>query len=138
MRSIALLCLSLFVFVPLIGGCNLIYKQNVQQGNSLEQEDIDLLELGMTRRQVLVVLGSPALQDPFHNDRWDYIYTFERRGKPVSERSLTLMFENDSLVSIEGDVQDPDTEEELDAKEVAVEAAEEDAREDEEENEEDD
>jgi outer membrane protein assembly factor BamE len=89
----ALLCLS---------ACNLIYKQNVQQGNALEQEDLDELYIGMNRRQVLFVLGTPSIRDPFHQDRWDYVQTYSRRGGPMIQRTVTLKFENDALSEIIG------------------------------------
>lgn len=82
--------------------CNLIYKQNVQQGNALEQEDLDELYVGMNRRQVLFVLGTPSVRDPFHQDRWDYVQTYSRRGGPPVQRTVTLRFENDALAEIIG------------------------------------
>lgn len=91
-----LLCL------PLLGGCNLIYKQNIQQGNALEQEDLDQLEAGMSKNQVAFLLGTPAIQDPFHHDRWDYISSFSRRGGEPVRRLVTLSFENDTLVNFTG------------------------------------
>ena len=42
-------------------GCNLIYKQNIQQGNAIEQDDLDELYIGMNQRQVLFVLGTPSV-----------------------------------------------------------------------------
>lgn len=86
----------------LLGGCNLIYKQNVQQGNALEQEDLDELYIGMNRRQVLFVLGTPSIRDPFHHDRWDYVQTYSRRGGPLVQRTVTLRFDNDALAEIIG------------------------------------
>jgi len=85
-----------------LGGCNLIYKQNVQQGNALEQEDLDELYVGMNRRQVLFVLGTPSIRDPFHQDRWDYVQTYSRRGGPLIQRTVTLRFENEALAEIIG------------------------------------
>lgn len=85
-----------------LSGCNLIYKQNVQQGNALEQEDLDELYIGMNRRQVLFVLGTPSVRDPFNQDRWDYIQTFSRRGEDMIQRTVTLEFENDALAQIIG------------------------------------
>lgn len=85
-----------------LSGCNLIYKQNVQQGNALEQEDLDELYIGMNRRQVLFVLGTPSVRDPFHQDRWDYVQTYSRRGGPLVQRTVTLRFENDALSEIIG------------------------------------
>ncbi|MDX1555052.1 MAG: outer membrane protein assembly factor BamE [Xanthomonadales bacterium] len=92
------------VLTALLGlsGCNLIYKQNVQQGNALEQEDLDELYIGMNRRQVIFVLGTPSVQDPFNQDRWDYVQTFSRRGGPPVQRTVTLRFDNDALAEIIG------------------------------------
>ncbi len=97
-RNFFLLCLCL----ALAGGCNVIYKQNVQQGNALEQEDLDELRLGMTQTQVAFLLGTPAIQDPFHHDRWDYISTFSRRGSEPAIRKVTLRFDNEVLVEMDG------------------------------------
>ncbi len=85
-----------------LSACNLIYKQNVQQGNALEQEDLDQLYMGMNRRQVIFVLGTPSVQDPFNQDRWDYVQTFSRRGGALVQRTVTLRFENDTLAEIIG------------------------------------
>ena len=83
-------------------GCNLIYKQNIQQGNAIEQDDLDELYEGMNRRQVLFVLGTPSIMDPFHQDRWDYVQTFSRRGGDIVQRTVTLRFEDDQLTEIIG------------------------------------
>ena len=121
------------------GGCNLIYKQNIQQGNALEQEDLDQLRLGMSQNQVAFLLGTPSVQDPFHHDRWDYVSSFSRRGGEPAMRTVTLFFENGALVEMIG-VEDvvppeegavvvsppPQTEESADDPEEAVVAAEED------------
>jgi outer membrane protein assembly factor BamE (lipoprotein component of BamABCDE complex) len=88
--------------VVLTTGCNLIYKMNIQQGNALEQEDLDQLELGMNKNQVSFLLGTPAVQDPFHQDRWDYVSSFSRRGGDPVRRLVTLEFENDTLQSMTG------------------------------------
>jgi outer membrane protein assembly factor BamE len=82
--------------------CGLIYKQNIQQGNAIEQDDLDELYEGMNKRQVLFVLGTPSIMDPFHHDRWDYVQTFSRRGSDMVQRTVTLHFENDALTEIIG------------------------------------
>lgn len=95
-----LLCTVLATLV--CSGCGLIYKQNIQQGNAIEQEDIDELYEGMNKRQVLFVLGTPSVMDPFHQDRWDYVQTFSRRGNEMVQRTVTLNFEDDVLTEIIG------------------------------------
>lgn len=96
------LFIAILLCLPLLGGCNLIYKQNIQQGNALEQEDLDQLEAGMSKNQVAFLLGTPAIQDPFHHDRWDYVSSFSRRGGEPVRRLVTLNFENDTLTSFTG------------------------------------
>ncbi len=92
-----------------LAACGLVYKQDIQQGNVLDDDDVAQLEVGMTKRQVQVLLGSPSVQSPFHADRWDYVNTFARRGGTPVKRVLTLRFQNDRLVSVEGSYLDQDS-----------------------------
>lgn len=94
--------ITLFLATVLATGCGLIYKQNIQQGNALEQQDLDELYIGMNQRQVLFVLGTPSIRDPFHPERWDYVQTFSRRGNEPVMRAVTLRFEDGLLTEIEG------------------------------------
>ncbi|MTW20396.1 outer membrane protein assembly factor BamE [Allochromatium palmeri] len=81
-----------------------VYRMTVQQGNILTEEMVDALELGMTKRQAHFVLGTPLLVSFFHTNRWDYIYTIKRGHQPMEQRDLTLYFEGEQLVRIEGDL----------------------------------
>ena len=98
-----------YLFIVLIAaltlntGCKLIYKQNVQQGNAHEQEDLDQIKLGMSKKQVAYLLGTPAVRDPFHNDRWDYIYTYKFGNNDVTRNNLSVFFDNNKLSKIEGE-----------------------------------
>lgn len=96
------LFIALLAVLTLNTGCKLIYKQNVQQGNAHEQDDLDQVELGMSKKQVSYLLGTPAVHDPFHHDRWDYISMLSRRGGEPVRRLVTLTFENDLLVATDG------------------------------------
>ena len=103
--------LLVIAFCCLLGasGCGLIYKQNVQQGNALDQEKLDQLKIGMTMNQVAYLLGTPAIRDPFHQSRWDYLYSYARRGGDATVRKVTLRFENAVLQEMTGtDPEDPD------------------------------
>ena len=96
----ALACITV-----LTAGCGLIYKQDIQQGNILEQEQVDMITPGMTRRQVALILGTPPINDPFHRQRWDYVSSFKEGGEDVKvRRQLTLIFEGNELARIEGDL----------------------------------
>ncbi len=83
-------------------GC--LYRIDILQGNRLNAEVIDQLELGMSRRQVEFLLGEPAIVDIYHQDTWHYVY-YIRTGDDLSEekRLMSLKFENDLLADIKGD-----------------------------------
>jgi outer membrane protein assembly factor BamE len=87
----------------LLSGCNLIYKQPLFQGNLLDQKNVEQLTPGMTRDQVLSLVGTPPLADPFHADRWDYVATERRDHGETQVKNLTLWFENDALARMEGE-----------------------------------
>jgi len=80
------------------------YKIDIQQGNLVTQEMVAKLKAGMTRAQVRFALGSPLVIDPFRTDRWDYVYLYQSQGKETQRRHLTVIFDDDKLLRIEGDV----------------------------------
>jgi outer membrane protein assembly factor BamE len=84
-------------------GCGLVYVPDVQQGNILDKKTVDQLHPGMTKHQVLVLMGSPSVSTPFNQNRWDYVSTQQHRGRAIRVRTFTLTFNNDTLVRTEGD-----------------------------------
>jgi outer membrane protein assembly factor BamE len=82
-----------------------VYRMTVQQGNLITEEMIDSVQIGMNQRQVRYLLGTPLLQDMFHQDRWDYTYTMRRGRNPMEVKPLTLWFKDDALVRIDGYLQ---------------------------------
>ncbi|NOZ11504.1 MAG: outer membrane protein assembly factor BamE [Gammaproteobacteria bacterium] len=84
----------------LLSGC--YYKMDIQQGNILTPEMIEQLKLGMTKRQIRYLLGTPLVRDPFHQQRWDYVYSLRKGGKKIVKKStLSLHFSEDSLSRID-------------------------------------
>jgi len=81
-----------------------VYKMPVQQGNLVTEEMIDAVQPGMNKRQVRYLLGTPLLTDMFHEDRWDYLYTIRRGHAPMEVKRLTIWFQDDALVRIDGDM----------------------------------
>ena len=80
------------------------YKMDVQQGNVVTQEMISKIQPGMTRNQVRFALGTPLLVDPFRTDRWDYVYQYHKGGVMTEQRRIAVIFKDDKLLRIEGDV----------------------------------
>ena len=85
-------------------GCGILYKQPIYQGNLLEKTNVDQLQAGMSKQQVLVLLGTPSIEDPFHHDRWDYTAS-QRVGRigRTDIKTFTLYFEGDTLARWEGE-----------------------------------
>ena len=83
-----------------LAGC--VYKVDILQGNHLDPDAIDQIEVGMTRSQVRFILGTPMVKDPFHADRWDYVYYFKKGGSdnPIRDR-LIVYFDGDKVASLD-------------------------------------
>lgn len=81
------------------------YRAPVQQGNWITQEQIALLQPGMTREQVRFALGSPTLTSALHSDRWDYPYYFQPGKGQAEERNFTVWFDGNRLLRWDGDKQ---------------------------------
>ncbi len=94
-----LLAICVVLGAPLMGGC--VYQAALSQGNLLDQEDIDQVEVGMTRGQVRFLLGTPMIDDPFHENRWDYVYFFRAgRDKAMFKRWISIYFDGDNVTEI--------------------------------------
>ncbi|MHC8442048.1 MAG: outer membrane protein assembly factor BamE, partial [Candidatus Eutrophobiaceae bacterium] len=84
----------------------LLYKIDIQQGNSVEQAMLDKIKPGMTKEQVRFIMGTPMLVDSLRKDRWDYIYTIQKEGSVRKQRHIYVLFDDeDILIGLDGDVQ---------------------------------
>lgn len=81
-----------------------VYKIGIPQGNIITQEMVDQLRPGMTKRQVIFVMGSPLVRDPYHQDRWDYVYNYQPGGGVRGQERISVFFDDsDQLISFSGD-----------------------------------
>ena len=85
--------------VSLLTSTGCVYRQAIAQGNLIEQEDLDQAELGMTRNQIRFLLGTPMIDDPFHVDRWDYVYFLRIGRKDATFKRWVTVFFEEGLVS---------------------------------------
>ena len=100
-RNKLILIISLLM-LALASGC--VYRQNIPQGNLIKQEDLDQVEVGMTRNQIRFLLGTPMIDDPFHANRWDYVYYLKvGRKDTVAERWVSIFFADDKVSEIRAD-----------------------------------
>ncbi len=109
-RMFLILCAAL---PPLLTGCEALqrtdslfgiitpYRITIVQGNAITKEQAALIKPGLTRLQVREALGTPLVADPFHANRWDYIFTLRRPGSPDLRRSVIVTFEADVVKGID-------------------------------------
>ena len=81
-----------------------VYKIDIQQGNEITSEMLMKLKPGMTKAQVRFALGTPLIQDTFHQERWDYVYVMRVYDVLVERRHVVLNFEDEKLKNITGEV----------------------------------
>lgn len=79
-----------------------VYRINVEQGNVVNEEMVEKLRPGLNKRQVRYIMGTPLIEDSFHDDRWDYRYLLRNGTETLAETRLTLWFDGDELARAEG------------------------------------
>jgi outer membrane protein assembly factor BamE len=98
-----------------LGGCTLVtrtmsdgitsvitpYRVEVVQGNVVTREQLAAVKPGTQRARVRDVLGSPLIADPFHAERWDYVFVIRRPGTEPQQRSVTVRFNGDAVKEVE-------------------------------------
>lgn len=95
------LLLPFVLAATVISGCGVsMYRPDIPQGSLVTQEAVESVRLDMTKRQVRFLLGSPSIVDPFHPDRWDYVYRLKKGNGDQEQRSITLLFKDDKLVRV--------------------------------------
>lgn len=89
-------------------GCSAftVYKIDIPQGTPLTQAQIAQVKIGMTTQQVRYLLGTPAVTDTLHANRWDYVYnyipgTLARNAglKAENGQHLVIVFDDAGRVS---------------------------------------
>ena len=67
-------------------------------GNVVTSEMVDALHEGMTKNQVIFLLGTPALRNLFHKEQWNYVYYLKPRFGQTSIRKLEITLDEDGRV----------------------------------------
>lgn len=97
-RSILLRAGIVALFAFTSSAC--VYKIDVQQGNYLDRETLDQVEVGMEQKQVRFLMGNPVAEDPFRDDRWTYTY-YRRNGRTgeSTQRQVVVFFDEEMRVA---------------------------------------
>lgn len=94
--------MSVFLSGFLLSSCSTFdfSRRVVQQGNLLTVQKVNALKVGMTKHEVVAVVGTSLVSPLFNEDRWDYAYTWRQGGKQ-DNRYLVLYFKQGRLVKID-------------------------------------
>ena len=78
-----------------------LYKPTITQGSDLEIDAVKKIKIGMTKDDVINLIGTPSINDPFHQDQWDYIHHSSIDGEKLTHYRLTLIFSGNYLTEID-------------------------------------
>ena len=71
------------------------------QGSVLDMNEVNKLQLGMSKESVMNLIGSPSIIDPFHQYQWDYINHSLIEGEIKIQYRLRLIFDGNILSEID-------------------------------------
>jgi outer membrane protein assembly factor BamE len=89
----------------LLTSCSIAYHPALEQGNVITTPMISKLKPGMTKTQVSYLMGTPVLQSPYQQDRWDYVYCY----KPGSIKDEKLVAKRVTIFFAHGKVKEVQT-----------------------------
>ena len=96
MKKLLIIIISLLIYS--CSNTNL-YRVTITQGTVFNQEDLDKLEIGMTKDQVSFVMGQPSFENFFEKYVWNYIYKITTGDNVDMEKKVKLIFDEKNLLS---------------------------------------
>ena len=95
MKKLLVVIISLILFSCSSTG---LYRVTITQGTVFTQEDLDKLEVGMTKDQVSFVLGQPSFENFFEKNVWNYLYKISTGDEIDLERKVKIIFDDSGLM----------------------------------------
>ena len=94
LKSGVILCLLIFILAT----TSCIYRAQRQQGNIIEKEQVDKIQIGSSKNQVESYLGSPLLQHPLNPKQWIYVYQLRLNDGTFFRKHLIVHFDRQEKV----------------------------------------
>ena len=79
------------------------WRIDIPQGNYVTRDALDRVQPGMNPEQVRFLLGSPLLGHVFHDDRWDYVFRYQRPDGKAESRKVTVFFRDGRVERVQAD-----------------------------------
>ncbi|MBI0036806.1 outer membrane protein assembly factor BamE [Gilliamella sp. B14384H2] len=87
----------------LLTGCSFVdrwvYRPDINQGNYVTKDAIELLQVGQSKEQVVFIMGSPMLTSSFGDNVWYYVFRQQPRHGNVSQITYAVYFDGMGVVS---------------------------------------
>ena len=97
-----LILLAIMTSISLTG-CSLadrlVYRPDINQGNYVSPEAIELLQVGQTKDQVVFIMGSPMLTSAFGGNVWYYVFRQQPQHGKVSQINYAIYFNEMGVVT---------------------------------------
>lgn len=84
-----------------LASCIHMFRPTIPQGNVIQDCQVAQLHPGLTEEQVVYLMGTPVLQNPFEPNRWYYVHTVKPGAKPRRQRYVILTFSHGVVQHIE-------------------------------------
>lgn len=95
--------IALIVATFLLSGCSFfdhwVYRPDINQGNYITQEQVNKLQVGQTKEQVMFIMGTPMLESVFEDNIWYYVFRQLPQYGKVSQETYTILFDNKGNVT---------------------------------------
>lgn len=83
-----------------ISGCQIAYRPTIQQGKVIKPAQVNSIRRGMSRNQVIALLGQPVRDNVFAPNKLIYTYTIQPNHSDMREKLLIVTFTNNRVSQI--------------------------------------
>lgn len=96
-----LLLTGLMLLLIGCGAYEMPHLRTAQQGNLIEEEQVNQLRVGMSKARVEDIMGSPLRVATFKPERWEYVYTKKNRRASDDYERLIITFRDQRISHIQ-------------------------------------
>lgn len=97
MNAIKKYVVILSTLVCLTNCSSILYKQDISQGIYPNSDLVAKLKQGMTKEEVIKLLGEPTLTNPVYPNKWAYVATYEEGFEIVTKKKLLIEFKDNKV-----------------------------------------
>jgi len=100
-KTRVLMAMTLSASLLGLSGCSILepYKPPLTQGTIISQENIALIQEGLTQSQARQLFGPPLGENPFNPNLWSYVYySSDKTLHPNAVKRLSLVFDEDKMI----------------------------------------